>query len=348
MRDLEHVITFLGMQPTGITISDTGRMFVCFPRWHDDLKFSVAEIIQEDVESPEFPELNPVALPLAMPTLKMFRINPYPDIFLNSWKPSDGTDISYFICVQSVIAYKDKLYILDTKNPNMGNVIDTPSIYVFDLETDRFEEVYRLSSSTYRNSYTNDLRIDEKLEKIYITDSGSPGIIVVDIETGDNWRVFDNDQFTTAQMDYLLLKGKPTYHGIIHSDGIALDTYNDVLYIHSLTSFNLYGIPTKQLVNSRVYRHDITQMNTPACDGMIIDDNGNLYMGDIEHNAILCIPYGTEKICTLVQDDIISWPDTFTIYDGYLYFTNSRISEVQANRKIDDMDFPVYRTRLWE
>ena len=37
-RSLEPVATFDGPVPTGVTVSLTGRIFVCFPRWGDDVQ----------------------------------------------------------------------------------------------------------------------------------------------------------------------------------------------------------------------------------------------------------------------------------------------------------------------
>ena len=42
---LETVATFNGPMPTGVTVSHTGRIFVNFPRWGDEVPFTVAEIV---------------------------------------------------------------------------------------------------------------------------------------------------------------------------------------------------------------------------------------------------------------------------------------------------------------
>lgn len=68
-------------------------------------------------------------------------------------------------------------------------------------------------------------------------------------------------------------------------------------------------------------------MKTPAPDGMIIDENGNLYMGDLENSSVVYLTPDRKEIRTLVQGGNISWPDTFAIYKDELYFTNSRIHE---------------------
>lgn len=317
--NLIPVTTFKGIQVTGITISDNGRMFVNFPRWRDGVAMSVAEV-QKDGS-----------------------YEPYPNREINTWDNGQEVSPDKFICVQSVVAFKDRLYVLDTKNPSMSKLIDTPTMYAYDTNTNKLVKAYPLSDSTKESSYTNDLRVDEKTGKIYITDSGAPGLIVVDIENGENYRVLDGHPFTTAEVNHIDAGGKG-YDGTIHSDGIALDTKNDILYFHALTGFTLYGIPTEQLVSKEIDEEKIFRMKTPAPDGMIIDDKGNLYMGDLEKSSVVYLSPDRKKIHTLVQGGDISWPDTFTIYNGELYFTNSRIHEAVGD--ISDMTFPVFKVKL--
>ena len=41
---IESVATFDGPMPTGVTVSHKGRIFVNFPRWGDEVDFTVAEL----------------------------------------------------------------------------------------------------------------------------------------------------------------------------------------------------------------------------------------------------------------------------------------------------------------
>lgn len=316
---MKEVIAFKGIQVTGITMSEDGRMFVNFPRWRDGVPLSVAEVLKDGSYAP------------------------YPNQEMNTWENGNKVSPDKFICVQSVVAYKDKLYVLDTKNPSMKQTIDVPAIYVFDIRTNKLIKTYHLPDSTKQTSYTNDLRVDDKTGKIYLTDSGAPGLIVVDIESGENYRVLDEHPYTTAEVNHINAGGKG-YDGTIHSDGIALDRKNDILYFHALTGFTLYGIPTSQLISRKIDEKAIFSMKTPAPDGMIIDEKGNLYMGDLENNAVVYLTPDRQKIHTLVQGGKISWPDTFTIYNDELYFTNSRIHEAVGD--ISEMLFPVDKVKL--
>lgn len=73
---LEPVIYFNGPMPTGVTVSQQGRIFVNFPKWGDNVEFTVAEIVDG-------------------------RAVAYPDESANKTNPNDLADA--FVSVQSVV-----------------------------------------------------------------------------------------------------------------------------------------------------------------------------------------------------------------------------------------------------
>ena len=77
LGQLEQVFAFRDAMPTGVTVSETGRTFVNYPRWGDEVPFTVAE-------------------------LKDGKAIPYPDAALNVETP--GQPGKGFISVQSVVA----------------------------------------------------------------------------------------------------------------------------------------------------------------------------------------------------------------------------------------------------
>ena len=78
-------------QATGIAISQTGRIFVNFPRWDKDPLYSVAELMPDG------------------------SLRPYPDYGWNRWGNDEaGHPEAHFVCVQSVIVDdEDFLWVLD-------------------------------------------------------------------------------------------------------------------------------------------------------------------------------------------------------------------------------------------
>ena len=180
---IEPVASFKGAQ-TGVTVTDKGRIFVNFPRWHETIPCSVAEVDRQG------------------------NFKPYPDEKTNRWEKGKHKMTTRVVCVQSVVADGDRLYIIDTKNPMIGTTVATPTLYVYDLDTNKMIRKYPLSESTKPKSYVNDLRVDREHGKIYFTDSNEPGLIVLDIKSGENYRMLDNHPYTTAEQDHITVNGR--------------------------------------------------------------------------------------------------------------------------------------------
>lgn len=323
-NEILEVANFKGQQVTGVTVSNNGRIFANFPRWREGVENSVVEISANG------------------------EVVSYPDKNWNSWTVGDAISDSVFIAVQSVVIHNDNLYVLDTRNPLFKGVENAPRLFVFDLNTNELKDICLLSEDSYKaHSYINDLRIDDTTNCIYMTDSGEPGLVVYNLSTKKSFRVLDNHYSTRAEKDYLTINGVK-WNNTVHSDGIAFNYKTNRLYYHSLTGYNLYSVATNLLANgeSEQIEADVELvMKTAAPDGMIFDDKGNLYFADLEHSKIqyLC-PDG--DIHTLCEGEKIKWADTFSIYNGYLYFTNSRINETQNG--VSDMLFTINKVRIAE
>ena len=122
--------------PTGVTVSETGRIFVNYPRWGDAVPFTVAE-------------------------LKDGKAVPYPDAALNVETP--GQPGKGFISVQSVVADgRGHLWVLDTAAPGFaapkaGGV----KLVAIDLKTNKVARTLVFPAAVLEpNSYVNDVRFD--------------------------------------------------------------------------------------------------------------------------------------------------------------------------------------------
>lgn len=315
-----QVASFKGIQVTGVTLSKDGRIFANAPKWRTGVPFSVVEIMPDK------------------------SVKPYPNESMNSWEIGDKIS-DKFISVQSVVADGNYLYILDTANPMFKGVVAEPRLYMYDLNSNQLAKIYTFPESVInKNSYTNDLRVDDKHGKIYFTDSGVAGLIILDTKTEKFTRVLDNSPYTKAEFDHLTINGKE-WKNTVNADGIALDKKNEILYFHALSGYSLYGIKTVDLLDPKKLKNvKPFKMKTSAPDGMIIDNNGNLYFGDLENNKISYLTPDRKTVKLLVDGDDVKWPDTFSIYDGYLYFSNSRISETGGD--ISNLVFMINKVKL--
>lgn len=323
--ELIEVTQFKGAQVTGVTVTDDGRLFANFPRWRDNVPFSVVEIMKDGSHKP------------------------YPDENWNKW--NGKPEKNHFTCVQSVFAHGNHLYVLDPSSPEMKGVVGTPKLYRFNLADNKLDKTWEFDETAApKMSYLNDLRIDDETNKIFITDSGLGGIVVLDMKSGNAKRVLDKHPSTKSE-NVTLTVDKKEFKKKIHSDGIALSPVDNKLYYHALTGYNLYRVPASVLeTDLKDETHVVKQVEklgiTPAPDGMIFDKAGNLYMADLERNAVSYrTPSGEMKI--LIQDERIKWPDTFTIdNDNNLIFTDSLLQTAEAGKPVDDMVFKIYKVKL--
>lgn len=314
----EKVISFKGQQVTGVTVSNDGAVFANFPRWREGVENSVVKI-------------------------EASSSTPFPNEAWNSWQIGQEIKDSIFVAVQSVVAFEDHLYVLDTRNPLFRGVVDRPKVFDFNVNTGELNRIYHLPPESYfENSYINDLRVDKKNNTLYFTDSGHAGLLVLNRETGAVKRALTNHASTLAEVDALNCSNG-LWENTVHSDGIALDVKNDKLYYHALTGYNLFAIDTDVLINDS--EEDIQAKvelvgKTTAPDGMIFDDDGNLYLADLEGDKIMKLNPASKELSTFAEGDHIHWADTFSIYDNKLYYTNSRIH--QAGIDISNMEFEIY------
>jgi sugar lactone lactonase YvrE len=319
---LETVHTFdEGPMPTGVSVSAQGRIFVNYPKWGDEVAFTVAEL------------RDGVAVP-------------YPDQAWNS--PSGDDDAKAFVSVQSIVVDPaDRLWVLDTGSPMFQPTRPGgPKMVCVDLATDTVVQTVVFEPDVaLPTTYLNDVRFDLRRNVAYITDSsdqGPNGIIVVDLATGAAWRRLHEHPSTKAVLppDFL-----PVVEGAVFmerspdgdaqpvkmgADGIAIGHDGERLYYCPLASRRWYSVATSALVDRDLSDDEVAATvrdegdKGGASDGLETDDRGRLYLTSGEHNAILRrLPDGTFE--TLVHDPRLLWPDTMSVAQGYVYVTANQL-----------------------
>lgn len=320
---LEPVFAFYDAMPTGVTVSEQGRLFVNFPQWGDNAPFSVGEI-------------------------RDGKVVPYPDQAINT--PDQKAPAKHFISVQSVVADgQGRLWVLDTAAPKFSAPQPGGAkLVAIDLKSNKVVKTLVFPANVILPStYVNDMRFDFRTGKegtVYVTDSSVSGpgaIIVMDIATGKATRRLDGDVSTSADKRFI-----PTVEGEamlargadgtakpfgVASDGIALSPDGQTLYFSPLSSRHLYAVPTRLLRDEHVTEAQLSAAvldmgEKGASDGLEADANGAVYASDYEHNGIRKrLADGTWQ--TIVHDPRAIWPDTLSIGpDGYLYFTANQLN----------------------
>lgn len=299
-------------QWTGLTLSRDGRLFVNYPRWSDDVPFSVGEVLKDGT------------------------VKQYPNEEINRWNPEE-TACDRFVCVQSVVADNaGNLWVLDTANPKFQGIVPTgPQLVQIDLNTNQVVRRYPFDEKTrLPHSYLNDVCFDTARGIAYLSDSGRGALVVLDLKTGQARSVLTAHPSTKSEDIVLTVEGRPWFlNGTppkVHSDGIALGPEGQYVYYQALTGRSLYRIATQWLRQENLSEAELGAKvefvaQTGAADGLMGDRQGNIYLSALEHNAIRRLT-PAHVLETVVADARISWPDSFTMAaDGTVYFTTSQI-----------------------
>lgn len=336
--NLQRVATFYGAMPTGVTVSQRGRIFVNYPRWGDKLRFSVAEI-RNGREVP-FPNR---------------AINSFADEGNRAALSRENSGVAArlrarsLVGVQSVVVDpRDRLWILDTGSVGFGPVAyGGPKLVGVDLRTNRvFKTILFPQNVALKTTYLNDIRFDLRRGRdgvAFITDSSGTGpnaIIVVDLASGQSFRRLNDHPsvkavpkfvpFVEGQAMMQRPKGqKPKYIGL-GADGIAISSDGSRLYYCPLASRRLYSVGVSALLNGRasdavVEGTVIDHGEKGMSDGLESDAQGRIYCTNPEQNAIVRRD-ASGMYETLVHDPRVLWPDTMSLAtNGYLYFTANQL-----------------------
>jgi sugar lactone lactonase YvrE len=315
---LQSVATF-DHQVTGVTMAPDGRIFVNFPRWTVDTPVSVAELMPDG------------------------STKPYPNEEWNAWRNARMSEVSprdHFVCVQSVVADRHgSLWVVDPAAPNAEKTVKGgPKIVEIDLKSNNVKRIFPMGADVAGPaSYLNDIRIAPDGRFAYLTDSGSPGgLVVLDIASGQSWRVLSDDPSTqfdpsvTVMTDGQPLRRPDGRQPLFNADSLALSKDGNTLYWQALTGKTLYRIPTSTIQSAAAAgqaRPEKVGTTEPA-DGLWTGENDEIYLSSLANNAIKVINPADGSVRQLLTDSRLRWPDTFSQGpDGAIYVTASHIQD---------------------
>lgn len=338
--DPEVVATFPGPMPTGVTVSHRGRLFVNFPRWGDEVPFTVAEV--RDSEAVAYPD----------PHTARFDLDDQP---------------ASLVSVQSVVVDPaDRLWVLDTGSPQFApTTYGGPKLVCVDLDTDRVVQTILVPPDVaLPTTYLNDVRFDLRRGEAglaFITDSsrtGPNGIIVVDLATGRSWRRLTDHPSTKADRDLIpVAEGRPMRvrprPGLdlpvtTGADGIAISADGRTLYYCPFIGRRLYAVSVDALADpdlpeDRVAATVVDLGDKGGCsDGLESDAQGRVYATSWEHDAVLRrSPEG--RWDTVLAGPAVSFPDTLALAtDGHLYVTANQLHRQPPFHEGADLRRPPY------
>lgn len=323
---LVEVASFGRRQPVGITVSETGRMFVTFPRQSGSAEFRYA--LAEMVRGEEVP---------------------YPDAAWNSYTPADADN--HFMNVQAAIAQGDVLWVLDAVQPFGSGTPSASKLMKVGLSDNKVQRIYRFEDIAPGTAALNDVRVDARRNLAYLSDPKRSAIVILDLTSGRTRTVLEGSRPTSAAPGFVLhIDGQDVMHTggrpfVSNANGIALTHDGRWFYFRAINQENLYRIETRHLADVLLSDAELLAQvqdlgKVGVSHGMLADKEGNIYLSDSIHYAInRWSPDG--RVTRLVQDPRLSWPDTFAIGpDGTLYVTAAQINRTAAFNAQERVEYP--------
>ena len=180
-------------------------------------------------------------------------------------------------------------------------------------------------------------RTNSIFTKSHVKSTADPGV-VYDVANRQAHRALESHPSVTAQ-DWLIRTPTRTmtfFGGLVALkpgvDGIAIDKEDEWLIFGAMAHDRLFRIPTGVLrdpyLNDDLRGRSVELVGKkPLSDGLSMDLDGNIYITDVEHGAVM-LKRPKSKLETLVQSDEIRWADALSFGpDRWLYIADSAIPD---------------------
>ena len=251
--------------------------------------------------------------------------------------PANGQTEIFQSPLGVAIDAQNRLWVIDPGRHGTGQ----PRLVAFDLETGEIAHNHPFSGDIAPlGSFLQDLQVSTDGIWVYIADVGfwakRPALVVYNTQTGIAHRALNRHESVYPQNVLIRnqIKDMSFLGGLLEMktgiDGIALSRDNAWVYYGAMNHDTLYRIPTNVLQNAELDRTEIEAAiekvgRKPLNDGFSIDDQNNVFITDVEHQAVVSMaPDGT--LTTVVKDDRIRWADGLSFGpDGWLYLADSAI-----------------------
>lgn len=311
--DLE-IVASLPEPPGNVAVSADGRVFVTI-----------------------HPEAKPETLHVA--ELVDGKAVPYPDA---------AAQETLYTAPQGVrIDRQGRLWTID----HGDNGIAPARLVAVDLATGKVVHDHTFDRATAPTlSYLQDLVIAPDGATIYIADVSffrqTPGLIVYDVASRTARRVLEAHPSVEPQ-GYKVRVGDGYMQrlgGMITLkpglDSIALSTDGATLYLGPMSGGDLWAVDTAALRDAAVAPDALAARvrkvaEKPLSDGASADDQGRIYLTDVENHGVVRITPGGARE-TLVNDPRIRWADGLSFGpDGWLYVSDSAIPWIALRSRAD-------------
>jgi sugar lactone lactonase YvrE len=318
----------------GVTVSSDGRIFVNVPR---------------SLQGGSVPSVGVVD--------KRGRVQPYPGGAWNAWAPGSPAEHAFVGTNAVRIGPDGDLWVVDTGSPSFGadTVAGGPKVVRIDLRRNQVVKIYSIDSPVAQaHSYLDDIRFNGR--RAYLTDTGVPGLVVLDLVTGHARRVLDHDRSMTGTRPIVVdgeivrFRNKPL---IVNADQLEVSPDRQWLYYQPLSG-PLWRVPTRDLDDESLTPGEVSRSveawyNTPALGGTAMDKLGNLYLEDTENDTLLKLTRERRVERLITDHRRLHWADAPWIDRGWLYLPEAQLDRLPIfHNGVSEIQWPlhIYKLRI--
>ena len=323
----------------GIALSKTNRIFAALPRYINDVTLSVAEITSSNI------------------------LTAFPGGRWNTFNPASSFENpeERFVNINAVFTdANDNLWVVDMGTVGSHTFTNASKLVKISLRSNQVERIYYTSSLNAPTGFAlNDVRIGER--HAYLTESGLGSVVIINLENGQVRRVLDQhfstkfSEPTVVRMEGRLILDEQGQPKKMHNNNLELTPDQKTLYYKPSLSYNWFAITTADLLNESLSPSQLGEKVSRSwkampTGGTTMDDQGFIYLMDIERQAIWQQNTVDGSWNLIVHDERIGWGDASDVSaDGYLYVPMSQNNRIPAfNNGTNQVikPFKVYKIRI--
>ncbi len=235
----------------------------------------------------------------------------------------------------------------------------TPKLVGWNTRSNKLQRlIYLPAPITPKDAFVNDFAVDSKHNHVFISDpagGSNAALIVVNLYTGVARRVLEGHASVVPENVDLIIDDTPIQvkspagdlvRPHIGVNPITEDLANEWVYFGPMHGLSLYRIKAADLIDETLTAQQLAgrverYSDKPISDGISIDKNNNIYLGDLANNAIGVIS-PARNYRQLAKSPELSWVDSFSFGPDGLYAVVNRLHRSAMLNGGEDQSTPPY------